>query len=105
MADAVGDEKLCPLLGCLATIGFSLTFLKVLEWGGPRGGVPVSRDRWLWQAVGVAVWSLLYGLLTLAFALLSLVLVAYVGAVGWVTLGFACLVGILSVTWIVLEAR
>jgi len=80
----------------------------------PPGTLPVengvearkkSREEKRWHGVGLLVWALLYALITLAFALLSLVLVAYVGAVGWVALGFACLVGILSVVWFILEAR
>ncbi|KAK3329205.1 hypothetical protein B0H66DRAFT_526599 [Apodospora peruviana] len=108
---------------CLAIVGFSLTFLKVLNKktassknssttrvkkkanaAGEAAADNLNEERF-WHAVGLLIWALLYGLITLAFVFLSLVLVAYVGTVGWVALGFACLVGILSVVWLILEAR
>lgn len=113
---------LCLAL-CLVVVGFARTFLKVLgkgvDYDGGQGQAQKAKGeggevgtrekdenmRKLWHTLGMVVWCALYGLITSAFVFLALVLVAYVGAVGWVALGFACLVGSLSIVWVILEVR
>jgi hypothetical protein len=93
---------LCLAL-CLVVVGFARTFLKVLGKGVDYDGGQGQRK--LWHTLRMVVWCALYRLITSAFVFLALVLVAYVRAVGWVALGFACLVGGLSIIWVILEVR
>jgi hypothetical protein len=85
---------------CLVVAGYSISFLKLIAKSNNS-----NLDHKIWRALGIAVWCLLYGLIVIAFLFLSLVLVAYVGAVGWVTLGFVGLAGVLSVTLMILQSR
>lgn len=57
-------------------------------------GITTGKDRVkvLWFATAVS--AFLFGLLVVAFVTISLVVVAYVGPVGWVALGFVILFGV-----------
>lgn len=75
----------------MAVAGYSSSLLTIL-----RQQAKVRNDAsWhkSWDKIGIAASVLLHSLLVLAFLFLSLALVAYVGAIGWVGVGFSCLAG------------
>ncbi|KAE9569424.1 hypothetical protein CGMCC3_g14482 [Colletotrichum fructicola] len=81
---------LCFIL-TIAIAGYSSSLLTILRQRAER----LNDHTWHthWDILGIAASILLHILLVLAFLFLSLGLVAYVGTIGWVAVGFSCLAG------------
>ncbi|KAK1765093.1 hypothetical protein QBC33DRAFT_545719 [Phialemonium atrogriseum] len=79
---------LCFVLA-LAVAGYSSSVLTLWRQraGGEYDGAWVRK----WDAFGIAASALLHLLIVMAFLFLSLALVAYVGVVGWIAVGFSSL--------------
>lgn len=93
---------LCFILS-IAVAGYSssvLTLHRQRAGGVYQGG---WAETWKWQ--GIVASTLLHALLIAAFMFLSLALVAYVGTVGWVAVGFCSFAGIFVVVLSVLQWR
>lgn len=75
----------------IAVAGYSSSLLTILrQLAKSRNDASWHRG---WDRIGIAASVMLHSLLVLAFLFLSLALVAYVGAIGWVAVGFSCLAG------------
>ncbi|KAF4838788.1 hypothetical protein CGCTS75_v000422 [Colletotrichum tropicale] len=85
---------LCFIL-TIAIAGYSSSILTILQQRAER----LNDHTWHthWDILGIAASMLLYILLVLAFLLLSLGLVAYVGTIGWIAVGSSCLAGMFVV--------
>lgn len=81
---------LCFIL-TIAIAGYSSSVLTILRQRAER----LNDHTWHthWDILGIASSILLHILLVLAFLFLSLGLVAYVGTIGWVAVGFSCVAG------------
>ncbi|KAH9238361.1 hypothetical protein K456DRAFT_1173261 [Colletotrichum gloeosporioides 23] len=81
---------LCFIL-TIAIAGYTSSVLTILRQRAER----LNDHTWHthWEILGIASSVLLHILLVLAFLFLSLGLVAYVGTIGWVAVGFSCLAG------------
>ncbi|OHF04063.1 hypothetical protein CORC01_00402 [Colletotrichum orchidophilum] len=93
---------LCFIL-TIAIAGYSSSLLTIL-----RQQAQDSDDRsWHrnWDKVGIASSVLVHILLVLAFLFLSLGLVAYVGAIGWVGVGFSSLAGTFVIGLSIFQCR
>lgn len=75
----------------MAVAGYSSSLLTILrQQAKARDDSSWHRS---WDKIGIAASVMLHSLLVLAFLFLSLALVAYVGAIGWVGVAFSCLAG------------
>jgi len=85
----LGTAWLCFVLA-LAVAGYSSSLLVLRR----QGAGDIYDKAWgkAWDRFGIAASAVLHLLLVSAFLLLSLSLVAYVGAVGWAAVGFSSLV-------------
>jgi hypothetical protein len=93
---------LCFILA-IAVAGYSSSILTLHR---QRAGGAYRRDwagTWKWQGILASV--ALHTLLIAAFLFLSLALVAYVGAVGWVAVGFCGLAAVFVIVLSILQWR
>lgn len=77
---------LCFILS-IAVAGYSSSILTVMRQRA--SGVYTRAWAYAWDKIGILVSVVLHLLLVTAFLFLSLALVAYAGAVGWVAVGFS----------------
>ncbi|KAK6218525.1 hypothetical protein QIS74_06405 [Colletotrichum tabaci] len=82
---------LCFILS-IAVAGYSSSVLTALQQQA-RGRYDKTWSR-RWRYVGITASVALHFLLVFAFLFMALGLVAYVGTIGWVAVGFCCLAGV-----------
>jgi hypothetical protein len=82
---------LCFILA-IAVAGYSSSILTL--WREMARGFLDKTWKKKWDSVGIVASVILHLLLVTAFLFLSLALVAYVGVVGWVAVGFSSLAGV-----------
>lgn len=87
----------------IGTAGYSSSVLALMRH---RAGGQLD-STWLrrWEPLGIVASAILHILIVTAFLLLSLTLVAYVGALGWVIVGFACAALVFAVGLVGLQCR
>lgn len=86
----LGAAWVCFIL-TMAVAGYSSSLLTILrQQAKARNDASWHRS---WDKIGIAAPVMLHSLLVLAFLFLSLALVAYAGAIGWVGVGVSCLAG------------
>ncbi|KAF3807884.1 hypothetical protein GCG54_00007619 [Colletotrichum gloeosporioides] len=81
---------LCFIL-TIAIAGYSSSVLIILRQRAERFNDHTWHTHW--DILGIASSIMLHVLLVLAFLFLSLGMVAYVGTIGWIAVGFSCLAG------------
>lgn len=89
----------------LLSLAFTSLFASLLSLYRPQAikgfGTRLTHQRWLtmWYATGVS--AFLFSLTVVAAALLSMVVVAYVGPIGWAALASTCMFGLIGLGGIV----
>ena len=86
---------LCFILS-IAVAGYSSSILTIWREGQADFYAPAGWKRW--NALGIVASTLMHLLIVTAFLFLSLALVAYVGTVAWVAVGFVTLAGLFVVS-------